>query len=105
MKALLIVAAASLLLFAGKGFASKTQTSAVSLLVEAKFTGACGVLDSLINFQSRTQMPGGDAFVARFWATEAARLGLNVKQLSAQCDSAILGYEQTLQQLGGIPTD
>ena len=63
-------------------------------LAVAKFTGTCGILDSMISFQKTTQMPGGDDFVARFWTTEAARLGLSMQQYSDRCDRSIEMYNQ-----------
>ena len=63
-------------------------------LAVAKFTGTCGILDSMISFQKATQMPGGDDFVARFWATEAARLGLSMQQYSDRCDRSTVMYNQ-----------
>ena len=65
----------------------------VEILSSSKIAGACGILDSLIEFQNSTKMDGGDEFVARFWSAEAARLGKTVKELSDLCDKAILIYD------------
>jgi hypothetical protein len=62
-------------------------------LSAAKIAGACGILDSLIQFQKTTKMNGGDEFVSKFWAVESTRLGLSEKHLSEQCDSAIVLYQ------------
>jgi hypothetical protein len=45
----------------------------------AKLTGACGVLQSLVNFQTTMRMNGGDAFIVRFVRMEVARLGMTVE--------------------------
>ncbi|MBN8964342.1 MAG: hypothetical protein J0H89_02945 [Rhizobiales bacterium] len=65
---------------------------APSILSVAKLTGACGIMDAMIHFQKTTRLPGGDEFVARFWAVEAARLGVTVKQPSDRCDAAVKSY-------------
>ena len=64
------------------------------VLAISKIVGACGVLDSLIQFQSATKLAGGDEFVVRFWQTEAARLGYSVDQLSKNCSSSIAAYDR-----------
>ena len=71
----------------------------LDILIAAKFAGACGILDSTINFQSTTQMQGGDEFVARYWATEAARLGMTMQQYSDQCNKAIRVYSEAYKAL------
>ncbi|MCL1860745.1 MAG: hypothetical protein FWG52_04320 [Proteobacteria bacterium] len=72
------------------------------LLVATKMAGACGILDSMIQFQETTRLEGGDEFVTRFWSVEAARLGMSVKQLSNQCDQSISAYEMLRNRLGVI---
>jgi len=74
--------------------AAQTELSAQGVLATAKFAGACGILDSMITFQKTTRMPGGDEFVARFWAVEATRLGLSVKDMSGRCDQSIIAYDK-----------
>ncbi len=73
---------------------AQNPLSAQAKLATAKFAGACGILDSMINVQKATGIPGGDDFVTRFWAVEAARLGLSVKSLSDRCDQSIIAYEK-----------
>ncbi|MCA3083537.1 MAG: hypothetical protein ING69_12880 [Rhodocyclaceae bacterium] len=73
---------------------AQNDLSAQAKLATAKFAGACGILDSMINVQKTTGIPGGDDFVTRFWAVEAARLGLSVKGLSDRCDQSIIAYEK-----------
>lgn len=70
------------------------EQSGQGVLAIAKYAGACGILDSMVHFQKTTKMPGGDEFVARFWATEATRLGLSVQQLSDRCNQSITAYDQ-----------
>ncbi len=94
--------AISLLLLAAS-FPASYQTHAAEessgqtvqeVLAVAKIAGACGILDSQIHFQKTTKMPGGDEFVSRFWAVEAARLGLSIQQLSERCNSAVTIYDE-----------
>lgn len=73
---------------------TQNELSAQGKLATAKFAGACGILDSMINVQKTTGIPGGDDFVTRFWAVEAARLGLSVKSLSDRCDQSVIAYEK-----------
>jgi hypothetical protein len=71
----------------------KSGEPVLELMATSKIAGACGVLNSLIDFQSGTKMSGGDEFVARFWAVEAARLGHSVEELSVWCSKAITTYD------------
>jgi len=64
------------------------------ILAIAKIAGACGILDSMIDFQAKTKMEGGDEFVTRFWQVEAARLGKTVEELSNTCNGAISTYDK-----------
>lgn len=68
--------------------------SGQEVLAVAKIAGACGILDSIINFQKTTKMTGGDEFVSRFWAVEAARMGISVQELSLRCNKAVVMYDQ-----------
>ena len=69
--------------------------TAQGILAVAKFTGACGIMESMVNFQTATQMPGGDDFIARFWTTEAARLGYSMQQYVDNCNKSTEMYNQT----------
>ena len=71
---------------------AQDELSSQGILSVAKMAGACGILDSMIQMQKTTKMPGGDEFVVRFWSVEAARLGMTVEQLSQQCDESIAAY-------------
>ena len=73
---------------------SKENLSGQEVLATAKIAGACGILDSMIQFQKTTKMEGGDEFVARFWAVESARLGISVQQMSERCNEAITIYDK-----------
>jgi hypothetical protein len=68
--------------------------SGPQILAVAKFAGACGELNAMTDFQTNTQMPGGDEFVVRMWNVESARLGLTTAQLVERCNRAISGYQQ-----------
>jgi hypothetical protein len=63
------------------------------VLAIAKITGACGIMDEMISFQTKTKMAGGDDFVARFWQAESARQGKTVQQMSDDCNKAIGAYD------------
>lgn len=71
-------------------------------LAVAKMAGACGVLDSLIQFQKTTRMEGGESFVLRFWKLEAARLGMSVEGLSQRCDESIANYRVLWDASGDV---
>lgn len=75
------------------------QDEAAGLFVAAKMAGACGIMDEMIDFQSKTKIEGGKMFVTRFWAVEAARLGMTVQELSTTCTASINAYDQILKQL------
>ena len=93
MKSLQNIAIAALLFFTTtQSWAKEEGVSMQGMLATAKYAGACGILDSLIHFQKTTKMNGGNEFVSRFWAVEAARLGLTVQQLSDRCNEAISAY-------------
>ncbi len=64
------------------------------VLALSKFTGTCGILDSMISFQNATQMPGGDEFVSRFWTTEATRLGISMQQYIDRCNESVDMYNK-----------
>lgn len=74
--------------------AAQSDLSPRHLLSVAKMAGACGTLDSMIQLQKTTKLPGGDDFVVRFWSTEAARLGLTVQQLSDTCNRSVAAYDR-----------
>jgi hypothetical protein len=63
-------------------------------MAAAKLTGACGVLQSLVNFQTTTRMNGGDAFIVRFVRMEVARLGMTVEDYFKSCKQAIAISDQ-----------
>lgn len=73
---------------------AQDDLSARGLLSVAKMADTCGVLDSMIQLQKTTKLPGGDDFVVRFWSTEAARLGMTVQQLSEKCNRSVAAYTQ-----------
>lgn len=93
---------ALLLSASSQAFSQDDDFTAQHILVVAKMTGACGILSSLISFQEKTQMPGGDDFVSRFWAVEAARLGKTVEELAKECRQSITLYN-TLWEVSSEP--
>jgi len=90
-----------LISLAGTGYAKAAdEPSGQGILAIAKYAGACGILVSMVHFQKTTKMPSGDEFVARFWSTEAARLGLSVQQLSDRCNQSITAYDRMWKAMG-----
>ena len=64
------------------------------LMALSKFTGACGILDSLIVFQTTTKFEEGKEFVYRFWSVEAARLGMeSAEKLMEVCLEVVPKYD------------
>jgi len=70
------------------------KLSPQAVLAVAKMAGACGILDSLIQQQKSTKLPGGNEFVARFWSAEATQLGYSVQQLSDICSKSVAAYDR-----------
>jgi len=71
---------------------AEEDLTGLQMLSVAKMAGACGILDSLIQFQKTTRLEGGEEFVTRFWSVEAARLGMSVQELSSNCNKSIEAY-------------
>jgi hypothetical protein len=63
----------------------QAQNHLEGVLVNSKWAGACGMVRQLVDFNSTTQMPGGDEFVVRFLTTETARLGTTPLQFLEHC--------------------
>lgn len=55
------------------------------VLVMSKMAGVCGVMKQMAVFQTSTMMPGGDAFIERFWSAEFARLGKSKETFLEEC--------------------
>lgn len=70
------------------------ELSLESFLVVGKASGACGILNLQLTFQQTTRMAGGDEFVVRFWTTEAARLGMTLKEYSDHCNRTLASYDK-----------
>ena len=66
------------------------------LMVSAKFSGGCGIIGQMVEFQRTTKMDGGDAFILRFLNTESARLGFSVEQYMQYCKDSNTLYERYL---------
>jgi hypothetical protein len=87
-------AACVLVLAIGPARAQTGSPDARGMLVVAKMTGACGIMNAMLGFQSATKMTGGDEFVVRFWTTESARLGMTLQQYAERCKAAIRLYDR-----------
>jgi len=81
---------------------ARDDVSGQGILVISKMAGACGILHSMMSFQTATKMPGGDDFVVRFWATEAARLGLSIQELSERCNQSVGAYDKLWAASGAL---
>jgi hypothetical protein len=69
-----------------------------SILVIGKASGACGILNLQLQFQTNTKMTGGDEFVVRFWTTEAARLGMTLEEYATKhCQSSLSSYDRLFE--------
>ena len=97
----LLTACAALLL--ATPVSAEEYLSPQGILAVGKMTGACGILDSMIQFQKTTRLEGGEAFVLRFWEVEAARLGMSVQELSTQCNQSVAAYEKLWSAAGSHP--
>ncbi len=97
----IVVAATSLAL--GMPASAQDDLSAQGILAIGKMTGACGIMDSMIQFQKTTRMEGGEAFVLRLWEVEAARLGMSVQQLSEQCNKSVSAYDTLWSTAEALP--
>src|SRR5258708_5957351 len=52
-----------------------------TLLMVANVAGECDILYSMVEFQKKSHINGGEEYVAKFWADQSAKLGLTVDQL------------------------
>lgn len=66
----------------------------MQVLALGKLTGGCGILKLQMEFQENTKLKGGDEYLARFWTTEATRLGMSVEQYAKQCVVATKSYTE-----------
>lgn len=66
----------------------------MQMMVSAKFSGGCGIIGQMMEFQSSTKMDGGDAFILRFLNTESARLGFTLDQYIQYCKDSNALYER-----------
>lgn len=71
------------------------------ILITAKMTGMCGVIEQMMAFQKATQLEGGDEFIVRFWTTEAARLGWTLEEMVEICNESTENYS-TLATTAGL---
>lgn len=81
------------------GAMASNEDDLLGLLAVAKMTGICGNFQQMIQFQNSTKMEGGDAFIARFYATEAARLGWTQDEYAKLCLESIEKYNMLTRVL------
>jgi hypothetical protein len=89
---LLTIALASSMIF--QPAYAEEDSDVLGTLAAAKMAGACGIMDSQIDFQTKTKMDGGDEFVARFWFIEATRLGKSMEEYFELCKSSVSIYDK-----------
>jgi hypothetical protein len=90
MTGLLLVAA---LLLASTS-AHADGVSPQGALMVANVAGECDVLYSMVAFQKKNNIKGGEEYVAKFWESEAAQMNLSVDQLSARCEKTAAAYDK-----------
>lgn len=88
----MIVGALLLASFGSSAEQDKDMKAFNDAIVNAKFAGTCGAYKQMADFQSATQMSGGDEFIERFGSTEVARLGMTMPQFVDLCEKAINNY-------------
>ncbi len=67
-----------------------------TLLMVANVAGECDVLYSMVEFQKKSHINGGEEYVAKFWADQSAKAGLTVDQLSDRCGKSTAAYDKIL---------
>lgn len=85
-----------------KASPTKPEISLEAFLVVGKASGACGILTQQLQFQETTQLDGGNTFVVRFWTTEAARLGMTLKQYMEHCTTTLSSYAKLLEMADSV---
>lgn len=74
------------------------EVSAAGIMTASKFTGACGVMIGMVEFQESTKMAGGDEFIERFWNTELARLNYTYEEFLDICKKSIELHNAILKE-------
>jgi hypothetical protein len=74
--------------------ASAENPSPQAVLMVANVAGECDVLYSMVEFQKKNNITGGNEYVAKFWASESAKMNLTVEQLSDRCGKSITAYDK-----------
>lgn len=92
LKSALLISSLALTAVSIPSHADSADLDAQTMLVIAKYSGGCGILNQMAQFQGTTKMAGGTEFLARFLATEAARLGTTPSEYMARCKTAIETY-------------
>ena len=89
---LLIIALASFMIF--QPVYAEEDSDVLGILAAEKMAGACGIMDSQIDFQTKTKMDDGDEFVSRFWFIEATRLGKSMEEYFELCKYSVSIYDK-----------
>lgn len=84
-----------LLLLLVPGLAQASQGG--TIIIASKLNGACGIMNSMVEFQRKAKIRGGDEFVGRFWAMETARLGIPLEEYVKLCSRAYTVYQEALK--------
>jgi len=65
-----------------------------AVLMVANVAGECEILNSMVSFQKKNNLPGGNDYVSQFWASEASTLGLTVEQMADRCNTSTTAYNK-----------
>lgn len=99
-----LVCCAMLIFLWATAWAENTDDqSTLEVLVAAKFSGGCGIFSQMNAFQESTQMPGADAFLERFFKTEATRIGMTPDQYVEACRKTDKLYREYYNALNAKP--
>ena len=73
---------------------ARADVSPQATLMVANVAGECDILYDMVDFQKKNNINGGEEYVAKFWASEAAKLSLSVEQLSDRCGKSTAAYDK-----------
>jgi hypothetical protein len=60
----------------------------------ANVAGECEILNSMVSFQKKNNLPGGNEYVSQFWASEAASLNMTIEQIADRCNNSTTAYNK-----------
>jgi hypothetical protein len=75
---------------------AQQSPSPQAVLMVAKAAGQCEVLFSMVDYQKKNNIKGGNEYVAQFWAAQSAQLNMTVEQMADRCNKSIAAYDKLL---------